>query len=376
MASFGLNAGQKYTIKITAVTNTSKYPDGTPAPYTMSVSLDLLSGGTPILATQKQTYAFGPGETRSIDKGNPFALDIIAPSGYPSATLVAKLLDANNNVLAQAQAAVNIISANGSLNLSSSPSGAAVYINGISQGVTTPVSLNLAPDTYSLSLVLAGYNAVNVQVTLGYQEQKTLSYTLTPLTTGVAFSSTPSGASLYLNGVYQGKTPIGVNLGIGIYTMLLQLTGYYDYTEQFTITGAYSSMPIDRPLQMIPPPIPTISFDAISVERYYQYGLWAKITCTLANHTDQPIVDRLVNFHSKYISPWTGVWVTIDSDFRYTRLNQEIYPQVPAPGLISLAPGESRTIAYIPQPQLPNDVVNYMYLEDAATGVQSVVVTL
>lgn len=386
-----LNAGQVYTVKITSVTNTSHYPDGTPAPYTMSVSLDLLSGSTPILATQKQTYAFGPGETRSIDKGNPFAFDITAPSGYPSATFIAKLLDTNNNVLAQASLAISIVSANGTLNLSSSPSGALVYVNGVSQGIVTPASLNLAPDTYSLSLVLAGYNTVNVQVTLSYQEQKSLNYTLTPLTTGVAFSSTPSGASLYLGSTLMGVTPITLSLGIGTYTFTMKLSGYQDLTESFTLTGAYSSIQIGRSLTLIPPPTPSLSFDSIWAEGLWVYGKYALIHVTIANHTDQPITGRLVRFHTKYMSPYTQTWVEVTSDFlsaltvygEYVTFwigATEDYSGVPVlcspPGLISLAPGQSKVIYYIPNVQLDSQLPNYMYLEDAATGIQSAQVTL
>ena len=105
-----LISGQTYTVKLSQVTNASKYPDGTPAPYTLAVSLDLLSGSAPIITTQKQSYAFGPGETRSIANGNPFAFSVATPSGYSSATFVAKLLDANNNVLAQGSLDISIIS--------------------------------------------------------------------------------------------------------------------------------------------------------------------------------------------------------------------------------------------------------------------------
>jgi len=94
--------GQTYTVKLSQVTNASKYPNGTPAPYTMSVSLGLLSGTTPIISTQNQSYTFGPGETRSVANGNPFSFVVTIPSGYSSAVFVAKLLDANGNAMTTA----------------------------------------------------------------------------------------------------------------------------------------------------------------------------------------------------------------------------------------------------------------------------------
>jgi len=54
----------------------------------------------------------------------------------------------------------------------------------------------------------------------------------------VSFESSPSGASAFLDSVYQGKTPITVyNITPGTYTALLQRSGYQDYSKTIKVTA-------------------------------------------------------------------------------------------------------------------------------------------
>ncbi len=107
-----LISGQPYTIKVTEVTNTSRYPDGHLAPYTLGVSLDLVAGGQPVISPQFQSYAFGPGESRSIAKGNPFSFPITMPADLTlaaGAKFIARLLDQQQNILATGEEEVQVL---------------------------------------------------------------------------------------------------------------------------------------------------------------------------------------------------------------------------------------------------------------------------
>lgn len=68
----------------------------------------------------------------------------------------------------------------GSLSITSTPTGATVFLNDINQGVQTPVTLsNLAPGTYTVKLTKLRYNPATAQVTVVSGKTTTLSLTLT-----------------------------------------------------------------------------------------------------------------------------------------------------------------------------------------------------
>ncbi|MDD1668873.1 MAG: PEGA domain-containing protein, partial [Methanomicrobiales archaeon] len=86
----------------------------------------------------------------------------------------------------------------------------------------------------------------NAQVTIYTGQTTYLSPTLTadpqPMYATVSLVSNPSGASVYSNGVYKGKTIPGTPLVStqvvpGTYTLLLTKSGYQDYTTTGTVVA-------------------------------------------------------------------------------------------------------------------------------------------
>ncbi|WP_169302025.1 PEGA domain-containing protein [Thermococcus gammatolerans] len=53
----------------------------------------------------------------------------------------------------------------------------------------------------------------------------------------LTFKSTPSGASVYLNGDYKGTTPLTLSLLPGNYSVRFSKNGYYDYTTKVAISA-------------------------------------------------------------------------------------------------------------------------------------------
>lgn len=251
MTTYNLTAGGVYSIEIASVANTSKYPDGTLAPYTFTLTLDLLSGTTPLIQALRQTVSFGPGEVKSIVNGDPITFNVTMPTSPGSFQLIAKLLDVGGNILNSGSANVNLTSATGNLAVGSNPPGATVWINGISQGlIGTPLTIGgLAAGNYTLTLKLAGYQDWSQQITVTAGQSTNINANLVVTTGNVTINSTPPGAQIIIvaandaNGSpvqignpNPGITPLTFSLPANIsYQILCRLNGYLDLTQTFTL---------------------------------------------------------------------------------------------------------------------------------------------
>ena len=131
----------------------------------------------------------------------------------------------------------------GDLQVGSTPSGAAVFLNGDFKG-NTPVDdtldiNDLAPGTYTVMMSRAGYEdyTKSVDVVAGAKTQ--ISAVLqpsgqAPTTATAQISSTPSGAEAYVNNVFVGLTPLTFsNVAPGQYSIDIRLAGY----NTFSTTG-------------------------------------------------------------------------------------------------------------------------------------------
>jgi len=135
----------------------------------------------------------------------------------------------------------------GSLSVSSSPSGAAVYVDNSYRGVTSTTVGNLVPGSHSVRLTKAGYQDWTGSVSISAGATTYLNPTLLtnpqPQYATVSISSNPSGASVYGDGTYVGQTRSGSPLVFtevkpGVHTLLLTKSGYQDYqTTQNVVAG-------------------------------------------------------------------------------------------------------------------------------------------
>jgi hypothetical protein len=132
---------------------------------------------------------------------------------------------------------------NGMIYAMSNPAGAAIYMNGNFQGYS-PITLpNLPPGTYSMKAALSGYTPDTQLINVYTGQTATYYPTLqpsppAPRSTGtVAVSSNPDHALIYVDGSYQGKTPLTVTLYPGSHAFRLTLPGYNDYTATIYINA-------------------------------------------------------------------------------------------------------------------------------------------
>ena len=134
----------------------------------------------------------------------------------------------------------------GSISVTSLPVGASLYVDTIYEGLTNQIVGNLAVGSHTVTLKKSGYKDFSQTATVNNAQTTSLSITLSPLaspTTGdLDVSSTPNGASVYLNGAYQGETrssgPLYItSLVPGTYTIVLKKSGYQDYTTTAKIVA-------------------------------------------------------------------------------------------------------------------------------------------
>ena len=169
-----------------------------------------------------------------------------------------------------------VTSSDAYLKIASSPSGAAVYVDGSycgNTGYSSGSSMNymsigpLTAGTHAVMLKLDGYNTYTTTVTLSPNEIRTMSVTLTQSSptpssgnTGFHIASTPSGAEVYVDNAFRGYTPVYLSdISEGRHTVLLKHTGYNDWTEYVVFTAGQT---VEKDVTMSPasvPPAPTQS---------------------------------------------------------------------------------------------------------------------
>lgn len=118
----------------------------------------------------------------------------------------------------------------GTLAVTSNPSGAEVYLDGALRG-RTPLSLSLPEGRYGVELRLAGYEPYRATVQVRRGETTRLDVRLTPVprTGTLLLETSPAGAEVYLKGRLQGRTPLRLTLDEGTYRVEYRLPGYEPY---------------------------------------------------------------------------------------------------------------------------------------------------
>jgi len=140
------------------------------------------------------------------------------------------------------------VSAVGNISVSSTPSGSLVFLDGTSTGTTTPAKIEgVTIGSHIVLLRLTGYQDYTQSVTVSDNTTSLVSATLTALLTtttteaitngSIYIESVPSNAAVFLNTVYQGKTPVTLyNITRGDYRVVVQKTGYQDWSTRIFVS--------------------------------------------------------------------------------------------------------------------------------------------
>jgi hypothetical protein len=116
----------------------------------------------------------------------------------------------------------------GTLTVTTVPPGATLAINGQPSGSTTPYRNDkTAPGNYKLRLELSGYEPIEESVVLKSGETRTVEKKMVSMYGTLSVATTPSGATLFINGQPSGTTPFRSDkLATGSYRLRLEMAGY------------------------------------------------------------------------------------------------------------------------------------------------------
>jgi parallel beta-helix repeat protein len=172
----------------------------------------------------------------------------------------------------------------GFLTVTSTPSGAAITIDGAHIGETTPHTRPMMPGAYTIKLTLDGYQdwKQRLQVMSGETRYVQATLTMIPPIDGVlSVTSTPSGADITIDGAPIGETtPHSMSIMPGYHTIELTLEGYQDWTESVQVTSDETTN-VDATLTQVTGSISVtstpsgagISFDGVAINEITPYTI-------------------------------------------------------------------------------------------------------
>jgi PKD repeat protein len=270
----------------------------------LTINVDGGSSHDPDGSISSYAWDFGDGSTA-------FWFTSTAQHTYVTpGTFVASLVVTDNNGLPSNPATIAIIvqstaqvKTTGSLSVSSTPSGASVYIDTVYQG-TTPVTIpQLAPGSHTVQLTLTGYTDYSGRVTVTAGPTSHLNIPLTqnpspsitiptssgsigstiPTSSGsigsLQISTNPSGATIILDGRNKGNTPATFSdLSTGSHKINFTKSGYWDFSQDITVAaGKTTPVNVNLVARLQPSPSPTGS---IPIPTPYQPGSGGSIIIT------------------------------------------------------------------------------------------------
>ena len=251
------------------------YDDGTTAPHTilMNEGFDLLYGGAAQGTTPEQATAYAP---FTLDPANAASarLVTVAPGAGPTegdllfndeewtrvwnytgttqigvderdvtALIAGENLagfrsDADWMEAAAAFLVVEYAPEPGSIAVTSTPAGAAVWLDGEDTGKVTPITLeNVLVGDHVVTLKLDGYADASKTVTVISDETAEVIFELTTLTGDLTVTSTPVGAAIFIDGADTGEVTNTTldGIAVGEHTVTLRKDGYADAVAVVTI---------------------------------------------------------------------------------------------------------------------------------------------
>lgn len=159
-------------------------------------------------------------------------------------------------------AQMTVRSGAGSLQISTIPGGASVYIDGVYSGTTNTAIGNLPPGKHRVLITKAGYEDYEEWVQVAIKQVTFLEKTLVPVTANsdgaLVITSDPPGASVFLDGKFRGTTETGQPLELteitpGTHMVYLSIRNYEDNTTTVQVKAG-DILPLS--VRLNPSPMP------------------------------------------------------------------------------------------------------------------------
>ena len=129
----------------------------------------------------------------------------------------------------------------GSISITTIPSGAEVYLDKSFEGITPITLKDITVGFHSIKVIKEGYrNETRSNIYLGAGITKELNIELKPITGSIFVSSTPSGASVYLDNVYMkaNTTCMLSKVVVGQHTIKLTKSDYFDFISNVSVSDS------------------------------------------------------------------------------------------------------------------------------------------
>jgi hypothetical protein len=144
----------------------------------------------------------------------------------------------------------------GTLSVDSTPQGAAIELDGVGKGNTSLHGIVVpAGGPHTVKLTLANYDDYTQSVTITAQQETKITATLTKKKRAIHVTSTPTGATISLDGNLKGTTEATLpDIPVGLsYTIKLTKTGYADATKDFTLEAGTQPLEVAFTLTHVSP---------------------------------------------------------------------------------------------------------------------------
>lgn len=171
-------------------------------------------------------------------------------------------LDVLPGQVTRLHANMTIRSGAGSLQVSTVPGSASVYIDGVYSGSTNTVIGNIPPGKRRVLITRAGYEDYEEWAVVSNRQVTIISKTLTPVTQvsggALAITSDPPGASVFLDDQFRGTTETGRPLEVtginpGSHAIYMSIRNYEDYTTTVQVKAG-EVVPVSASLNPSPMP--------------------------------------------------------------------------------------------------------------------------
>ncbi len=151
----------------------------------------------------------------------------------------------------------SLIIETGSISVGSDPDGAEVYLDDAYKGIT-PITISYVPvGEHTIKISKINYYDIEERVTVTADQRTDFSRYLKHQIGSVEISADPAGASIYLDGTYEGTTPATLtSVPTGSYYLVLKKFGYADYSQNIQIivgktTEVVPSMKLALPIELL-----------------------------------------------------------------------------------------------------------------------------
>jgi Domain of unknown function (DUF4384)/PEGA domain/Carboxypeptidase regulatory-like domain len=136
---------------------------------------------------------------------------------------------------------------NGTVNFTSNPNGAEVYVNGTYVGTTPTGSFSYAQGSYTVQFRLGGYNDNSLSFSVSPNSNQTVRADLAPVAGSLRVRANVGGAVVFLNGQQAGTIPNGTgeltlnNLPTGTHELVVIAPGFRTFVGDFNIRGGQTT---------------------------------------------------------------------------------------------------------------------------------------